>query len=86
MDNNNMLQLRTVQEQLRAAKDTFRRSFRNLGLTRDQLELEWNRFCSSPGIGVGHPSDLPRTMSWTGYVGGSQVTVRSTILPARTLD
>lgn len=76
---NDMMQLRTAQEQLLAAKEAFRRSYRDL--SGDQLELAWNRFCSSPGAGVGHPPDLPRTMSWTGYLEGSGLSVRSTIYP-----
>jgi hypothetical protein len=69
-DNNIALQLRAGQEQVRAAMEAFRR--RNRHLSGDQLELEWIRFCESPGA-----PEKPRTSSWTGCPGSFQVTVRS---------
>ena len=77
-DNNNIL------DQIRAAKETFR--WNNQLLSEDQLELAWLRMCATlPGV-VGYTPEKPRISSWTGYSGSSQVTVRQTMPPARTLD
>jgi len=65
-------ELQEVAAYMGAAKDILRR--RHSGLSGEELDLEWNRWCL---LVSGCPPDLSRSTSWTpGWPGGPQVTVR----------